>query len=319
MIDGARIPPSDQPWILGFDVGGTKTAAVAGTADGQILQRVAFDSVPERGFAAMWNDLLNAGETILKSRPTPEAVGVSIGGPLDAERGIIFSPPNLPGWDDIDLRSRLQSALGVPAYVEHDAKACALAEWLFGAARGAQDVIFLTFGTGLGAGLILGGQLYRGAGGMSGEVGHWRIAPDGPLVYGKRGSWEGFSSGAGISALARAQYPGHFPADVSAQDVIARARAGDAAAAGVVEESARRLGEGIALLVDLLNPEVVVLGSLAVRAGDLFIPTVDRVLREECLPQSYAACRVVPAALGAQLGDLAAICAALYRMNGSRR
>lgn len=301
-------------WILGFDVGGTKTAVVAGTPDGRITARVELSSRPERGFDPMFRDMLDAARTICSGRQAPMAAGVSIGGPLDTDRGIIYSPPHLPGWDAVPLRSSLQSELGVPVYVEHDAKACALAEWLFGAAQGEQDAVFLTFGTGFGAGLILGGRLYRGSGDVAGEVGHWRLAGDGPALYGKAGSWEGLSSGAGIAALARLRFPQRFGDGVTAQDVIEAARAGDVSAREVLDESTRVLGHGIALLVDLLNPGVVVLGSLAVRAGDFFLPTVDRILREECLPQAYAACRVVPAALGDHLGDVAAICAALYRM-----
>jgi glucokinase len=300
-------------WVLGFDIGGTKTAALAGNLDGQILDRIAFASQPERGFDPMWDDIVAAGRGLIGRHGLPESIGVSIGGPLDAVTGIIYSPPNLPGWDKTPLKQMLEHEFGVPAEVEHDAKACALAEWLFGAARGKRNVVFLTFGTGLGAGLILDGRLYRGASDVAGEVGHWRMAPDGPLVYGKRGSWEGFSSGSGIAALARAMGTDVFPPDVSAADVVERARAGDVAALEVVERASGRLGEGLALLVDLLNPEMIVLGSLAVRAGDLILPIARRVMWEEALPQGVAACEVVPAALGDQIGDVAALCPVVYR------
>ena len=301
-------------WILGFDVGGTKTAAVAGTPEGEILSREAFPSRPERGFRAMWDDMVRAAERITGGRGEPISIGVSIGGPLDSERGVIYSPPNLPGWDEVPLKAMLEERFGVPAEVEHDAKACALAEWMFGAARGARNVVFLTFGTGLGAGLILDGRLYRGTTDNAGEVGHWRIAEDGPLVYGKRGSWEGYSSGTGIAALA-ARYltPGRFPDDVTAADVIAAARDRNADAQEILRVSAGKLGLGIALLLDLLNPEVVVLGSLAVRAGDLILPLVEETVRREALSHTYAACRIVPAALGDRIGDVAALCPPIYR------
>lgn len=300
-------------WILGFDIGGTKTAAVAGTAQGEIVDRVVFPSAPGRGFEPMWRDLVAAGKELMARHGKPSGVGASIGGPLDSTRGIIYSPPNLPGWDAIPLKDLLAQAFDAPAEVEHDAKACALAEWLFGAARGRHTIVFLTFGTGLGAGLILDGRLHRGVTDMAGEVGHWRIAGDGPLVYGKRGSWEGYSSGAGLAGLAAFLFPGCFGDGEEASRVIDRVRQGDQAALHVVETSARALGHGIALLVDLLNPEMVVLGSLGVRAGDLFIPLARSVLDEEALPQSAAACEIVPAALGDQIGDVAAVCPVLYR------
>ncbi len=312
-MTGPQTPPApDAAWVLGFDVGGTKTAAIAGSLTGQVLDRAVFASRPERGFAPMWDDMVAAGRRLIAARGQPVAVGVSIGGPLDSARGIIYSPPNLPGWDAIPLKDRLLDAFGVPAYVEHDAKACALAEWLFGAARGRTQVVFLTFGTGLGAGLILDGRLYRGATDHAGEVGHWRIAADGPLVYGKRGSWEGYSSGAGLAALAAYQYPDAFPPDVTAADIITQARAGDERARELITLSATALGQGIALLIDLLNPQVVVLGSLAVRAGDLYLPIARQVAAAEAGPEAFQACAIVPAALGDQLGDVAALCAALY-------
>lgn len=303
---------AEPGWILGFDIGGTKTAAVAGTVAGEIRDRVAFPSRPERGFQPMWHDILDAGHRLIARHGRPRAIGVSIGGPLNAATGVILSPPNLPGWDAIPCQSLLEEAFQVPVYVEHDAKAAALAEWLFGAARGRRSVIFLTFGTGLGAGLILDGQLYRGTSDNAGDVGHWRIADDGPLVYGKRGSWEGFSSGSGLAALARDRVPEQFDRDVTAQEVIERARAGDADAQSLIDVSATYLGRGIALLVDLLNPEIVVLGSLAVRAGDLFLPTARRVVATEAQRSIAESCAIVPAALGEQLGDVAALCVAIY-------
>lgn len=306
---------SDPGWILGFDIGGTKTVAVAGRPDGTILARAAFASRPERGFRPMWDDLVAAGREVMAGRGQPAAIGVSIGGPLDTARGVILSPPNLPGWDAIPLKELVTDAFGVRVYVEHDARAGALAEWLCGAARGCRDVVFLTFGTGLGAGLILDGRLYRGASDGPGDVGHWRIADDGPLVYGKRGSWEGYSSGSGIAALARERFPARFSAGVTAREVIEGVRQGDPAACAVIELSATYLGRGIAQIVDLLNPDVVVLGSLAVRAGDLFLPTARRVVAAEAQSGNARACEIVPAALGERLGDVAALCAAIYHGN----
>lgn len=311
-----RVP---APWILGFDVGGTKTALIAGTLSGEVLERTSFASQAADGFEPMWRSMVAGGQALVARHGRPLAIGVSIGGPLDTERGIIYSPPNLPGWDAVPLKELLEQTFAVPVYVEHDAKACVLAEWLFGAARGRQNVVFLTFGTGLGAGLILDGRLYRGASGDSGEVGHWRIAADGPDVYGKRGSWEGYSSGAGLAALAAFRFPGVFPSALSAADIVQRARDGDERARQLVRESAAHLGQGLALLIDLLNPEMIVLGSLAVRAGDLFLPIARAVAAAEATRHSYQACAIVAAGLGEQLGDIAPLCAALYRANLPRR
>lgn len=306
---------TEGEWILGLDIGGTKTAGVAGTADGETFDRQVFASRPERGFQSMWQDIVDTGNQLVQRHGRPTSIGVSIGGPMNHANGIILSPPNLPGWDEIPCRSMLEETFQVPVHVEHDAKTGALAEWLFGAARGRRNVIFLTFGTGLGAGLILDGRLYRGASDNAGDVGHWRIADNGPLVYGKRGSWEGFSSGTGLAALARERFPARFDAEVTAQQIIQFARDGDAAARSVIDASATWLGRGIALLVDLLNPDMVVLGSLAVRAGDLFLPTARRIVAEEAQATNVQSCEIVPSALEDRLGDVAALCAAIYHGN----
>lgn len=299
-------------WILGFDVGGTKTAVVAATPEGEILEERVAASDVGGGFESMSRSMLAMAGELTASRGRPRVAGVSIGGPLDRERGIVNSPPNLPGWDGVPLRDFLTERLGVRTHVEHDAKAGALAEWLFGAGRGCRNLVFLTFGTGLGAGLILDGRLYAGTVGSAGEVGHWRLADEGPEAFGKAGSWEALSSGAGLPRLARSMYPEReWPPGMTAETVTRMARAGDAAAVAVVRASAAWLGRGISLLVDLLNPEVVVLGSLAVRAGDLFLPEARRVVERECLAERRD-CRIVVAGLGERIGSLAAVCAALY-------
>ena len=312
MSDRLRSPSQSSPWILGFDIGGTKTAVLAGTADGQVLARLARPSNALAGFDTMWAGMVASADELIGERGQPMAIGVCVGGPLDAERGIVHSPPNLPGWDDIPLKELLAKRFGVPTYVEHDARSGALAEWLFGAGRGATDLIYLTVGTGLGAGLIVGGQLVRGATGDSGEVGHWRMSQRGPLAYGKAGSWESFSSGAGLPRLARYLYPENaWPADLKAEDLVQQSRAGDIHASRVIHASASWLGRGISQLVDLLNPEVVILGSMAVRAGDQFLPTVRSVVDRECLVRNRK-CRIVASELGERLGDVSALSAAIH-------
>ncbi len=149
--------------ILAFDVGGTKIAAALGTSSGAILEEVIEPSPAGGEFAAMWEVICALGDRLISGALTPAAIGVSIGGPLDADAGVIYAPPNLPGWGSVPLRRLLEERFGLPSYIQHDAKAGALAEWLFGAGQGCQNLVFLTFGTGLGAGLIVDGRLPRGA------------------------------------------------------------------------------------------------------------------------------------------------------------
>jgi len=309
-------PPA---YILGLDIGGTKTAAVLGTAWGKILDRAETPTRPEEGFEASFARVCAVAEEVLRrakhSGWQATHIGVSIGGPLDVEKGVIYSPPNLPGWDAVPLKERLEERFGIPVVVEHDGMAGALAEHRFGAGRGTKHLIFLTLGTGLGAGLILNGQPYRGASGAAGSVGHVRMAEEGPVAWGKAGSWEAFSSGTGIGRLARWRYPDLFPEGVTAKEVAARAiEQGDEAARAVLREAGEYLGRGLAMLVDILSPEMIVLGSLAVRLGDHLLGPAMKVLEREAEPSAFEAVRIVPSELGERIGDLAPIAGLMARL-----
>lgn len=195
--------------LLGIDIGGTKCAACLGESGGSGLRIAAkkrFETPAGNPRKAVEKLLSLSAEILEENAAPPEslsAIGVSCGGPLDSKRGVILSPPNLPGWDGIEISAAFESRFGAPCGLQNDANACALAEWKFGAGRGLESMVFLTFGTGLGAGLILDGKLYSGASDNAGEVGHVRLAGRGPVGYGKRGSFEGFCSGAGIAKIAR--------------------------------------------------------------------------------------------------------------------
>ncbi|MBK7257244.1 MAG: ROK family protein [Ignavibacteriae bacterium] len=298
--------------ILGFDIGGTKTAVVLGTREGKIIQRREMRTEPGRGFHAVFDEMCRLGEDLrITHGHGVDAVSVSVGGPLDVGRGIILSPPNLPGWDAIPLKELLATRFLLPVYIEHDGNAGALAEWKFGAAQGKRNVIFLTMGTGFGGGFILDGRLYRGTTDMAGEVGHLRIADDGPPCYGKSGSLEGYASGTGIALLAHRMFPGHWPQMLSVRELADEHRAGSAEAKAVFTMAAKRFGRGLALLIDTLNPECIVLGGLGMRLQDVFVEPALRTAKEESLPRAWEACQIVPAQLGESIGDLAALCAAI--------
>lgn len=287
---------------LGLDIGGTKCALVSGTENCEILSRYEIKTADYPD----WRDLIGA---LLAQRPAGQyaAVGVSCGGPLDSARGLILSPPNLPGWDEVPIVAYLQEKLGIPAFVQNDANACALAEWRFGAGRGCRNMVFLTCGTGFGAGLILDGRLYSGTNDMAGEIGHVRAEKDGPEGYGKRGSYEGFCSGAGIAQLT---------GGVSAREAVQRADAGDERMLAALHASAERMGACFAMMIDLLNPERIVVGSIFARAERHFRDAMQRVIDREALPLSRAVCRVVPAQLGDAIGDYAALSVGIDGLSG---
>lgn len=312
---------------LGFDIGGTKSAVVLGDSGGTILEKEAVPTdlsvKPENFMETLCT--LAAGLLSRRQGCTPAAAGISCGGPLDSRRGIILSPPNLPGWDRVPAAELISRRFGLPARLLNDADASALAEGRFGAGRGMDNLIFLTFGTGMGAGLILNGRLYTGASGIAGEIGHVRMEQDGPRGHGKAGSFEGFCSGGGIAGaaaarvkdlIARGTPPAWCPgpealAAITAKKVAAAARKGDREALAIFRQSGEYLGKGLAIMIDLLNPEAIIIGSIYTRAEDLLKPAVMEVLHRECLPAALAACQILPARLGEAIGDMAALSAAM--------
>ena len=294
---------------IGLDIGGTKCAVSTGrSVDGgiEILSREEF---PTKGLS--WREVLEEFalriERILAAGGEKlGAIGISCGGPLDSKRGLILSPPNLPGWDEVPVVAFFKDRFNVPTAVQNDANACALAEYLYGSGRGVRNLVFMTFGTGLGAGIIVDGRLYAGANDNAGEIGHIRLAPSGPLGYNKEGSAEGFCSGAGIARLAKIRKG----LDLTTREIFERVRSGDADCLEVFRESAEKLATILAFTVDILNPEVIALGGVFMRNADLFMEIVEPVLEREALPLALKACRIVPAELGENIGDYAALAVA---------
>ncbi len=299
-------------YIIGIDVGGTKTATVLGSLAGSLQWRKQFVMRAGRSFKETFEEICRHVEEGRSSADGDVvALSVSIGGPLDVLQGIIKSPPHLPEWRDVHLKEILSDRFGLPVYVEHDGNAGALAEFYFGAGRGFRNIIFLTMGTGFGGGLILDGRLYRGTSDVAGEFGHIRIAEDGPLCYGKRGSLEGFASGTGIALLAQEMYPGLFGGDVTTADLYRQQREGRKEAAEVFRQASFHLGRGFAMMADGLNPQRIILGGLGVRVFDALVKPALEVFEKEALPEAWRVCSIVPAELGEAIGDYASLCAAL--------
>ena len=318
--------------LVGVDIGGTKTAVILGRLERRqprIVDRQVFPTEHGRGHGPVVDRICSTARAMLASHALAPAdllgIGISCGGPLDGRKGLVLSPPNLPDWHGVPIVDLVSRALGAPARLQNDANACAVAEWRFGAGRGCRSMVFLTFGTGMGAGLILDGRLYEGPTDLAGEVGHIRLAEDGPEGFGKRGSFEGFCSGGGIARLARAEAERRLEAGepaafcpsreslegVTAQAVAEAAAGGDATARRVLAESGRWLGRGLAVLVDVLNPERIVIGSIYGRCREFLEPAMRAELEREAIGLSAAACTVVPAGLGEQIGDYASLTVAM--------
>jgi len=298
--------------LLGIDIGGTKSAAVIGDADGNVLAR-ASALTPQGSWQEAYARLLGLVQEVCRTHGTAltdcVAVGVSCGGPLDSRTGIVHAPPNLPHWVDVPLKSLLETDLGLPATIENDVNATALAEHRWGAGQGCLDMVFLTMGTGIGAGLILDGALYRGRRDLAGEIGHATIYPGGvPCLCGKRGCLEAMASGTSIGRMGRERFGEE---NLTAHDVCARARLGDPIVLSVIADASLAMGIGLANLLQTLNLERIVLGTLAVHAADLLLEPIRAATEAYCWPRVWDGVSIVPAALGDAAQDKAALAAAL--------
>jgi glucokinase len=318
----------DRKVWAGVDIGGTKTAVVLSLTPPEILSRIEFATEPERGpKPAVARIKVSLHAMLAAQGLTPaslRAIGVSCGGPLDRNTGVVQAPPNLSTWIDVPIVDILAGEFACPTRLENDANAGALAEHRFGAGQGLHNIVFLTMGTGFGAGIVLNDRLYCGTTDSAGEIGHVRLTRTGPVGFHKAGSAEGWASGGGMaqiaaSALRTARRTGRKTIllddreahSVTAREVGVAALAGDAVARRIVTTSGKKLGMALAILVDLLNPECIAIGGLAMRLGELILAPARAVLAKEALQPAVAACRVVPAMLGERIGDVAALCIAM--------
>ena len=302
------------PLLLGMDIGGTKSAALVGDQEGNVLARIGGPTPPDwrEAVSFLTASLRQACGELGRAPSDALALGISCGGPLDSGTGVVHAPPNLPGWDAVPLKDLLEAEFGVPTVVENDANATALAEHRWGAGAGCRDMVFLTMGTGIGAGLILNGALYRGRRDLAGEVGHATVWPDGPACpCGKRGCLETLASGTAIGRAGRARYGDE---NVSSETVCVRARGGDPVAQEILADAARWMGLGLANLLHTLNLERVVLGTLAVHAADLLLEPIRRETQRHCWPRVWEGVSIVAAALGDAAQDKAALAAALEKL-----
>ncbi len=316
-----------QKYYLGYDIGGTKCSIVLGDKDFHIYEKVFFETNVDRGYQEILEEFKEHTYKLFEAYDQKNLVkiGISCGGPLDSKKGIIKSPPNLPGWDEVAIVDIFKNEFQVDVAIQNDANACAIAEWMMGAGVGTENMIFLTFGTGMGAGLILNGKIYSGTNDLGGEVGHMRMAKDGPIGFGKAGSFEGFCSGGGIAQLGKSYVRKKIESGeqvkfcgsidmidkITAKSVFEAANSGDEDAMEIVKTSAKYLGNGLAILIDILNPEVIVIGSIYSRNEQILKPLVEEVLKKEAIPEALAVCEILPAKLGDKIGDYAALCVAM--------
>jgi len=303
-------------YVVGVDIGGTNLVVGSVAEDGsEILGLVSEPTLAERGADAVLERIVKLVRASMAATPGKPIAGVGIGapGPLDTARGVVLLTPNL-GWTNYPVRDRLSAALGLPATLDNDANCAIFGEWWRGAARGAKHVVGLTIGTGIGGGIVLDGEIYHGASDIAGELGHMTIDSTGRRCKcGNYGCLEAYASGPaiaaraveGIEAGAETSLPAYVQNDlakITAQVVYEAAHDGDAYAREVVHDTAKVLGAGVANIINIFNPQVVVICGGVTLAGDqLFVPLRSEVKRRAFKPAANA-CRIVPGELTGTAG-----------------
>lgn len=308
-------------YYIGLDIGGTKCASTLGKIENgniEILKKDMFLTANQDPFIIL--DRFSKFIESCMSEYELSGIGISCGGPLDSKKGIIMTPPSLPLWDNIKIIEYFETKYNIPTRLQNDANAGAIAEWKYGAGKGYNDVVFITCGTGFGSGVISGGRLLTGANDNFGEIGHVRLTKKGPVGYNKEGSCEGYCSGSGIKRLAKllyekelkkgnkSEYIEKFGIDnVDAKILAEGYRLGDPFSKKVYKTSGKMLGQSLSILIDILNPSVIVIGGIFMRSGDLLIKEAKKVIVKEALPLSRKVCKILPAQLSENIGDISAL------------
>jgi len=313
---------TDQKPVLTVDLGGTKIIAAVVLPDGKIISRNYCLTMADKGPEAVSSRILSAVDRAIAQAKlkTLELIGIGVAaaGILDTNRGIVTTSPNLPNWRNVPLRDILADKLGVVTYIINDASAAALGEHRFGAGMGFGNIIYLTVSTGIGGGIIIDGELYSGTDGCAGEVGHMTIEAGGPQCHcGNHGCLEALASGWAVAkaAITRINDGGKSSIielvegrleNITAETVAVAARRGDRLAADIVAEAAEYLGIGLANLVNIFNPELIVIGGGLSKMGDMLLKPARKVLKERAFQLPADTVRVVRACLGSDAGIIGA-------------
>jgi len=308
--------------VLAIDIGGTKLAAGVVDTDGRMLVRGEVPTLAGEGLEPVLGRIVGLGRELLSrpevARVRVHRIGVGCAGPVDIKAGLVFRPPNLPGWTRVPLTDHIQRSLGLPTVLENDANAAALGEFRYGAGKGTGSIVYMTVSTGIGGGIILDGKVWHGLKDAAGEVGHMTVCPDGPVCgCGNRGCLEAMSSGPSIArrgreavAVGRQTRLSEISKPTSA-DVVRLAQEGDPVAGEVWAEAVKYLGIGVAAVITILAPERVVIGGGVTMAGDALFQPLREQARQRVKLVPVESVPILPAALGPDVGILGAAAVAL--------
>ena len=315
----------------GIDIGGTKISIALARADGGIVAKQRFETRVESGPSAVLENISAAIDRMIGEGPLAlAAIGIGSPAPIDIEKGLVLSPSNLPGWSEFPIVDLLRERFGVPVQLENDANAAALGEHAYGAGRGYRNLFYVTVSTGVGGGVIINGQLYRGVATAAGEIGHTIVQPDGILCNcGSVGCLETISSGLHIARRARERLANGAASilrdlvpnsdEITARDVVDAVRRGDPLAASIWDETCHYLSIGIANAISILAPEIVIIGGGVASAGDLLFAQLRARVPGFVSMVPSSEIRIVPAELGGDSGVYGAVSIACALMDSRVR
>lgn len=315
-----------EKFIVGVDIGGTKIDAVLADDCGNIVKRELKETRASEGPNAVIKRIVEVVKDV-SSGSKIAAVGIGAAGIIDVESGLITTSPNLPGWRNIKLKDILERELNTRIFVDNDATVAAIGEHKFGVAVGCDHFVCVTLGTGIGGGVVTNGRVYRGASGAAGEIGHMTIDIDGPLcACGNRGCWEALASGSALEREARAKiaegiktsipnYAKGSDGRISAKVVYLAAQDGDKPALELIEKLGFYVGVGLANLINIFNPELVVISGGVSRMGEMLLEPARKTVRERAFELSAKAARVEVSSLGYDAGALGAVALALSELS----
>lgn len=315
----------DNNCVIGVDLGGTKIYTALANKEGKVLAEIKLPTEADGGLEHVIGRIAGSVRTVVKQSGLsgrPDRLGIGAPGPLDPRKGFVYQAPNL-GWRNVHLKQLLEKELHIPVIMDNDANLAALGEHIYGAGRGINNMVYVTISTGIGGGLILGGSIYHGTSFSAGEIGHMIIEPEGPVCNcGNRGCLEAIASGTAMTRFARqlvsdGKGSGIFKAagrqveKITAQIISQAAADGDGEAREILNKAGKALGLGLANVINLLNPGLVLLGGGVSQAGEILWQPMQQELNERVIRYTPQHVQVIPAALGSRSGLLGAVALAV--------
>ncbi|HEY5524392.1 MAG TPA: ROK family protein [Clostridium sp.] len=310
-----------KKYVIGIDLGGTKISTALSTLEGKIINNVVVPTNAQEGEASVLNRMIGTIENVLVGANATindvQAIGIGSPGPLDANKGVIITTPNLP-FKNYNVVQPIKDKFNIPVYLDNDANVAAIGEYMFGAGKGKENIVYFTVSTGVGGGAVLNGNIYRGNTCNALEIGHITVEPNGPRCNcGNLGCLEALSSGTaigrrGVDAVSTNVETSLRKYDkVTSYEVFKEAEVGDEVAKDIVDNALNYLGIGVANAVSIFDPQMVIIGGGVTQVGDRLFNRVRQVVNKRCFKNMAESCEIVPAGLGLNAGVVGAVALAI--------